>query len=129
MKKWIFLAAIAFCLSATSLSLAGTTGWMYGDQLRALIDTNLHGKAYGTAIECKEDRGVMLRLTYVPFVPFSGVPPIYRWQWVFGKSSDLDKIIAGIRLKGKPQRKYKVVQKHSFLAANGDEMTCAILHR
>ncbi len=43
----------------------------------------------------------------------------------FGKSSDPDNIIAGIiaglRLWGGSRRKFRIVQKHSFLVANGDD--------
>jgi len=37
--------------------------------------------------------------------------------------------IGRLRLKGEPQRNYRIVQKHSYVAANGDVMTCAILWR
>jgi hypothetical protein len=100
---------------------------MNGDQLSAFVKANMQGgKAYGTAIECRDGRRSMFRMTYQPF---SGEPPFYRWQWVFGKTRDLDRIIARLRLRGEPQRKYRVVAKHSYVAANGDEMTCAILWR
>jgi len=38
-------------------------------------------------------------------------------------------IITRLRLRAAPQRKYRIVHKHSYGAANGDVMTCAILWR
>lgn len=125
----LFVGAAVFLPLSTLSSFAAVTDWMTKTQLDRFIKANMVGaKAYGTAIECREGEsgGTLFRMTYEPF---SGPPPFYLWQWVFGRSAEIPEIINRIRLKGEPQRKYRIVQHTSFSTRSGVEMTCAVIYR
>lgn len=121
-------AVTILTIATATTAVAAETGWLTERQLRQFVRTHMQGgKSYGTAISCKDGGNApLLKLAHRPF---SGEPPFYRWQFVFGERHDLSRIIGELRLEGEASRRYRIIQQDSYLASNGREMTCAIVYR
>lgn len=108
---------------------AASTDWMSRSQLKAFVKKNMgEGKAYATGIDCKSAKGgSLIKLTWVPF---AGKKPFHRWIWLLEESADLAEAVANHKLTDRPELKYRIVSKRSFVR-NGDgvKMTCALIYR
>jgi hypothetical protein len=118
------VAVFAGCNS----SLAASTDWLSAKQLKAYLEANMAGgKAYATAIDCKDDgSGPQFKMTYKAF---SDPLPFYRWNWLYAKSSDLAKAVGKLKLSDERHLKYRVIQKSNYVTTNGTKMSCAIVYR
>jgi hypothetical protein len=118
------VAVFAGCNS----SFAASTDWLSASQLKSHIAANMQGgKAYATAIDCKDDgSGPLFRVTYKAF---SDPLPFYRWNWLYAKSSDLTKAVNKLKLSDEKHLKYRVIQKSDYVTPSGTKMSCAIVYR
>ena len=124
----VLATGLALVLWMTQAQADTRTKWMTERQMRQHVAKHMNGgKAYGTAIHCGEAKGkAVFRMTKRVF---DGTPPFHRWQWVHGETARLDDIIAALRLKSRPELKYRVVQRHDYVSAKGRKMSCALLYR
>ncbi|MDU8927144.1 hypothetical protein RXV86_07085 [Alisedimentitalea sp. MJ-SS2] len=122
------IGALVLMLVADPALADTQTKWMTEKQLHQHVAGQMSGgKAYGVVIECSETRGkAVFRMTKRKF---DGTPPFHRWQWVHGAASKLGDVIGALRLKSRPELKYRIVQRHDYYDGKGRKMSCALLYR
>ncbi|MGJ8625806.1 MAG: hypothetical protein ACSHXB_02500 [Sulfitobacter sp.] len=119
----VAFAAIWLALPA----FADTTPWMSHKSLEAYAKTHMYGgKAYAVAIECNAKGGKpQLRMTTKAF---GGTPPFHKWQWLHVRSNKLNSAISKLRLKSKPELKYRIVHQENY-EYRSKSYTCVVIHR
>ena len=115
-------------IAAASPVLAAQSDWMSRRQLNAYADTSKSGRWHPVKIDCKAGgKGPLLRLTTVKTDP--AAKPFHKWTWVVGKADELDLLVRKIKLRDRPELKYRIVHKKTYTGKDGVKYACAIVYR
>jgi hypothetical protein len=121
--------AIAALLAAYAApAFADTTPWMTKVQTDQLAATSKRDQWAPTAIECQQGlNGPQFRLTTQPFTMEN--KPFHKWNWVEGKASRLERLVAKLKRSDRRDLKYRIVASATYKNARGAEHGCAIAFR
>jgi hypothetical protein len=129
MNKYSALALMIGTLSLfTSPASAATTKWMSTKEFNTYSDTSLAQRWYPVTIECRAGAwGPQFRFTTATFTAAN--KPFHKWNYVHGKATQINRLIANLRLSDKPELKYRLIHSTSYVGNDRATYACAIAYR
>ena len=116
-------------MTGISQARAESTPWLLKSDFNQHLKTRLNGgKVIPTGFNCRMRGGrLQLKLSYRSLS--SGPKPFHKWNWVIASEEDLSRAVAALRRSDRPDLKYHVVFKDSFVATDSKKSVCAIAFR